>query len=207
MQIALLMLLVMAATSSYAQTTLGAAALAGTVRDSTGAAIADATVEITDVARGLKRTGATNAEGLFLFPALTPATYNLRVTKEGFEAQEISGITLEVGQRASFDVDLRPGQVSSVVTVVAETIPQLETESNAVGTVVDSARVQELPLNGRNFLQLALLSGGAVQPTGRSDAISGQTGRNDNAVLLGGNVGSSTGYPGEWNRYTGRPPG
>ena len=60
--------------------------------------------------------------------------------------------------------------------------------------MVDSARVQELPLNGRNFLQLALLSGGAVAPTTRSDAIGGQTGRSDNAVILGGNVGSSTGY-------------
>jgi hypothetical protein len=182
------------ATAVPAQTTLGAAALAGTVRDSSGAAVAHATVELTDVARGLKRSTASNTEGLFLFPTLTPATYDLRVTMPGFDAQEIKGIALEVGQRASFDIDLKPGQVSSVVTVVAETIPQLETESNVVGSVVDSARVQELPLNGRNFLQLALLSGGAVQPTGRSDAIGGQTGRSDNAVLLGGNVGSSTGY-------------
>ena len=80
------------------------------------------------------------------------------------------------------------------MTVGAETIPQLDTESNVIGTVVDSARVQELPLNGRNFLQLALLSGGAVSPTVRSDAIGGQTGRSDNAIILGGNVGSSTGY-------------
>ena len=80
------------------------------------------------------------------------------------------------------------------MSVTAESIVQLETESNVIGTVVDSSRVQELPLNGRNYLQLALLSGGAVQANVRSDAISGQTGRNDNAVLLGGNVGSSTGY-------------
>jgi hypothetical protein len=153
-----------------------------------------ADIELTDVARGLRRTAQSNEDGAFLFPTVTPGVYTLRVTKTGFEAQELRNITLEVGQRASYDVDLRPGQISNVVTVSAENVPQLETESNVVGTVVDSARVQELPLNGRNFLQLALLSGGAVPPTGRSDAIAGQTGRGDNAVLLGGNVGSSTGY-------------
>ena len=91
----------------------------------------------------------------------------------GIRSAGIPQYHLEIGQRASFDVELKPGQVSTVMTVGAETIPQLETESNAIGTVVDSARVQELPLNGRNFLQLALLSGGAVAPTTRSDAIGG----------------------------------
>ncbi|MEJ7608108.1 MAG: carboxypeptidase-like regulatory domain-containing protein [Bryobacteraceae bacterium] len=174
--------------------TAGTSAIGGTVRDSSGGAVPGAAIELTDVARGLRRTAQANEEGAFLFPALTPGGYQLRVSKEGFEAQEFRNIALEIGQRASFDMELKPGQVSTTVTVAAETIPQLETESNAIGTVVDSARVQELPLNGRNFLQLALLSGGAVAPTGRSDAIGGQTGRSDNSVILGGNVGSSTGY-------------
>jgi hypothetical protein len=174
--------------------TAGSSTLAGTVRDSSGAAVPDAAIELTDVARGLQRTTQANGEGAFLFPAITPGAYQLRVSKQGFEAQEFRNINLEIGQRASFDIELKPGQVSTVMTVGAETLPQLETESNAIGTVVDSARVQELPLNGRNFLQLALLSGGAVAPTTRSDAIGGQTGRSDNAVILGGNVGSSTGY-------------
>jgi hypothetical protein len=180
--------------AAFAQTTLGTASLSGTVRDSSGAAVPDAKIELADVARGLRRESVANAEGLFLFPSLTPGAYDLSVSKEGFQAQKIRGIQLEVGQRGTFDIDLKPGQISSVITVTAESVPQLETESNVVGTVVDSARVQELPLNGRNFLQLALLSGGAVQTNGRSDAIAGQTGRTDNAVLLGGNVGSSTGY-------------
>ncbi|HYO82542.1 MAG TPA: carboxypeptidase-like regulatory domain-containing protein [Bryobacteraceae bacterium] len=178
---------------SLAQTG-GAAVLAGTVRDASGAGVPDVVAELNDVARGLIRTTRTNEDGAFLFPALTPALYTLRVSREGFAAQEFRNISLEVGQRANYDVELRPGQVTTVLTVAADTLPQLETESNAIGTVVNSARVQELPLNGRNFLQLALLSGGAVSPTGRSDAIGGQTGRSDNAVILGGNVGSSTGY-------------
>ena len=98
------------------------------------------------------------------------------MTKEGFEGAEIKNIALEVGARPSFEVTLAAGRVSTVMSVTAESIVQLETESNVIGTVVDSSRVQELPLNGRNYLQLALLSGGAVQANVRSDAISGQTG-------------------------------
>lgn len=179
---------------AWMQTTLGTAGLGGTVRDNSGAVVPDAQVELLDGVRGLRRTTPSNGEGAFLFPAVTPGPYSLKVTKTGFETSEVKNIVLEVGQRASFDIELRPGQVSTVATVSAESIPQLDTESNVIGTVVDSSRVQELPLNGRNFLQLALLSGGSNQSNGRSDAIGGQTGRSDNVVLLGGNVGSSTGY-------------
>lgn len=178
----------------YAQVSLGTTAVGGTVRDSMGAAIAEAQIVLLEIARGLRRESVSNQAGSFLFPSVPPGRYTLRVSKEGFEARELSDIVLEVGQRASFDIELSLGQVSTVVTVSAETLIQLETESNVIGTVVDSERVQELPLNGRNFLQLALLSGAAVPPTPRSDAIQGQTGRSDNAVLLAGNVGSSTGY-------------
>jgi hypothetical protein len=177
-----------------AQTTLGNAAVSGTVRDSTGAAIGGARVILIEKARSLVRESSSNDSGLFLFPTVPPGAYTLRVTKEGFDATELNDIVLEVGQRASLDVTLNVGQMSTVVTVSAESQLRLETESNVIGTVVDSARVQELPLNGRNFLQLALLSGGSVPPTGKSDAISGQTGRSNNAVLLAGNPGSSTGY-------------
>ncbi len=179
---------------AFAQTTLGSAALAGTVRDPSGAVVPAAAVEVTDIDHGLKRDTISNEAGAFLFPTLQPGHYTLRVSKEAFEAAEIKDITLEIGARSSFDVNLAPGRVSSVVSITAESIPQLDTESNVIGTVVDSSRVQELPLNGRNYLQLALLSGGAVSSNGRSDAINGQTGRSDNSVLLGGNVGSSTGY-------------
>lgn len=177
-----------------AQTNLGSAALAGVVRDPSGAATPDAKVEAIETDRGLTRETRTNESGAFLFPTIPPGRYSLRVSKEGFDSAEITGISIEVGARTSLEVNLTPGRISSVLTVTAEAIPQLDTESNVVGSVVDSGRVQELPLNGRNYLQLALLSGGAVQSNGRSDAINGQTGRSDNSVLLGGNVGSSTGY-------------
>jgi hypothetical protein len=184
----------MTAAIAFGQTTLGSAALAGSVKDSSGAFVAAAAVEVTDIDRDLKRETISNDDGAFLFPTIPPGRYVLRIVKQGFEAAEVKNITLEVGARPSFDVTLTPGGVSSTVSVTAEALPPLETESNVIGTVINSGRVQELPLNGRNYLQLALLSGGAVSPNTRSDAISGQTGRGDNAILLGGNVGSSTGY-------------
>lgn len=184
----------LACAALYAQTNLGSSALSGVVRDTSDAVIGGAIVQLTDVERGLKRETLSQDDGAFLFPTIPPGRYTLKVTKEGFDASEITDITLEVGARLGLDVKLNAGRVSSVVSVTAGDIPQLDTESNVIGTVVDSSRVQELPLNGRNYLQLALLSGGAVTSNGRSDAINGQTGRSDNSVLLGGNVGSSTGY-------------
>ena len=85
-----------------------------------------ADIELTDVARGLRRTAQSNKDGAILFPTVTPGVYTLRVTKTGFEAQELRNITLEVGQRASYDVDLKPGQISNVVTVSAENVPSLK---------------------------------------------------------------------------------
>jgi len=176
------------------QTTLASAALAGSVKDSSGAVVTGAALELTDPSRDLKRETTSNEDGAFLFPTVPPGSYTLRVTKTGFDAAEVKSITLEVGARPSLDITLTPGRISSVVSVTADSLPLLETESNVIGTVINSSRVQELPLNGRNYLQLALLSGGAVTANNRSDAIASQTGRSSNVVLLGGNVGSSTGY-------------
>lgn len=179
---------------SFAQTNLGSAAIAGTVTDSSGAVISEATVTAVDVDRGLQRETRSNQEGSFLFPTVPPGRYTLRVTTAGFETSELKDFVIEVGARSSLEITLTPGQVSSVVSVTGDSVPQLDTESNVIGSVVDARQVEELPLNGRNYLQLALLSGGAVSSNTRSDAINGQTGRSDNSVLLGGNVGSSTGY-------------
>lgn len=136
---------------TFGQTNLGSAALGGVVRDTTGASVPAAIVELLDVDRGLKRETRSNEDGVFLFPTVVPGRYKLKVAKEGFDAAEITDITLDVGARQSMDVNLTPGRVSSVVSVTAEGIPQLDTESNVIGTVVDSNRVQELPLNGRNY--------------------------------------------------------
>jgi hypothetical protein len=127
---------------------LGSAAVGGTVRDPTGAAVPEAKVALTETARGLVRETAANSAGSFLFPSVSPGIYSLRVTKAAFDVYELKDLHLEVGQLATLDVALKVGQISTVVSVSAERLILLETESNAIGTVVDSARVESLPLNG-----------------------------------------------------------
>lgn len=182
------------AISLHAQATLGSSSASGTVTDSTGAVIPGANVTLTDDARGLIREAETNAVGLYVFPDVPPGIYNLRVQTEGFETYELTEVRLEVGRRANINVELQVGQVTDVVTVegAGETI-LLETESNTIGSVIESERVEELPLNGRNFLQLTVLSGGANEPVGQSNSAN-QNGHPGRSVVVAGNKSSYTGY-------------
>ena len=187
--IAVLLLTVPAAS----QTTLGSAALSGTVTDNTGAAVPGAIVKLTETARGLDREAATNDVGRFVFPTIPAGLYSLRVAKDGFETYELTNLNIEVGQLATISAELKIGQMSTVVTVSGERQILIETESNTIGTVVDSARVDALPLNGRNFLQLALLSAGSNEATGRAN-VADQTGHPGRSVIVAGNMGGATGY-------------
>ncbi len=172
---------------------LGSAAVNGTVMDDSGAAVPQAAVLLHDNGRGLDRTTSTNLAGRFAFPTVPAGSYILRVSKQGFDAHEITNFNVAVGQRAAVDVVLKVGDVSTVLTVSGERSILLETESNTVGTVVDSARLEELPLNGRNFLQLALLAAGSNDAVGRA-AVADQTGHPGREVVIGGNLAGATGY-------------
>jgi len=176
-----------------AQATLGSAAVSGSVRDASEAAIPDAQVVLVETSRHLVRETTTNDAGSFVFPTVGAGIYSLKVTKPAFETYELGDLRVEVGQRAALDVVLKVGAVSNVVLVSAGERLLLATESNAIGTVVDSARVESLPLNGRNFLQLALTAGGANAPVGNSNNTS-QVGHPDRAVILAGNMPETTGY-------------
>ncbi|MGH9660077.1 MAG: carboxypeptidase regulatory-like domain-containing protein, partial [Bryobacteraceae bacterium] len=188
-----LALLLAASAAASAQTTLGGAALSGTVTDPTSAAVAGARAVLTDVARGLVREAEANDAGRFVFPSIPAGLYRLRVSKDGFETYELTGLNLDVGQLAAVNVELKVGAVTTVMTVSGERQLLTETESNTIGTVVDSARVDALPLNGRNFLQLAMMSAGSNEATGRAD-VAGQTGHPGRSVIIAGNMGGSTGY-------------
>lgn len=177
-----------------AQTTLGSAAVSGTVTDPSGGFVPAARVLLIDMARNFSRETVTDSAGSFLFPSVAPAVYSLRVTKEGFAAYDVQDVRVEVGQRANLNVILKLGQVSTVVSVSAGKQVLLETQSNALGTVVDSTRVQSLPLNGRNFLQLAVITAGVETPVGTSLAAITQTGHPDRGIIIDGQVSSATGY-------------
>ena len=175
-----------------AQGVSGSASVAGTVTDETGAVIPGATVTLVNVERGSEQEGSTNEAGNYVYPDITPGTYTVRVSSDGFATQEITDLDVQVGQRAAVNVELAVGQVTNVVTVEAAAV-LLETENNAVGTVVDSERVNELPLNGRNFLQLALLAGGTAPSEGRA-SFQGQIGHEGRFVVIGGVKAANNSY-------------
>ena len=138
------------------QTTAG---LNGVVTDASGAVVQGARVSVNNVDTGIRREAVTNESGLYEFPLLQPGTYSLTAQKEGFKQTTQSGIRLEVNQVARIDLTMQLGAVSESVEVQAAA-PLLESNTSAVGQVVESKAVSDLPLNGRNFAQLAILSPG-----------------------------------------------
>ena len=180
------------APSVLAQGVSGSASVAGTVTDESGAVIPGATVTLINVERGSEQELSTNEAGNYAYPDITPGAYTVRISSEGFATKEITDLDVQVGQRAAVNVELAVGQVTNVVTVEAVAV-LLETENNAIGTVVDSERVKELPLNGRNFLQLALLAGGTAPAEGRA-SFEGQIGHPGRFVVIGGVKAANNSY-------------
>lgn len=139
------------------------ATIVGRVTDATGAVVQQVTVSAVNTATGLERHTITSDSGDFEIPLL-PITggYTLTASKPGFQTQQISGIVLQVDQQARFDIKLSVGNVSQKIEVV-ESAPLVNTDNATVGQVIDNKTIVELPLNGRNFTQLATLTPGAIQ--------------------------------------------
>jgi hypothetical protein len=152
------LLILVFATTAFAQTT---AKILGTVTDSSGAAIPDAKVTIKNPALGIERTTQSNQTGSYEVAALPPGIYNVQVEKTGFETQLAKGVVLDVSNNVVQNFGLRVASTSEVVTVEA-TAPLVETTTMTVGSTIDQRTVQELPLNGRHFVDLALLVPGTV---------------------------------------------
>jgi len=131
--------------------------ITGVVTDPSGSAIAGANVTVTNKATGASRSAVSNEAGIYSLPSLLPGAYDLRIEKQGFRAASRPGIELQVQQTARVDAALQLGQVSEVVEVSAAG-SLINTENATVGTVIENRRIVELPLNGRNFLQLVALS-------------------------------------------------
>jgi hypothetical protein len=147
------MLCVLAATGR-AQTS---GEITGLVNDSSGAAVVGANVTVTNKATGATRKIMTNSEGLYTFPSLLPGIYELRVEQSGFKTAHLDNIRLEVQQTARLDVTMEVGQVSETVAITTNSA-LLNTENTTIGTVIENKIVTELPLNGRQYLNLVALS-------------------------------------------------
>jgi hypothetical protein len=129
----------------------------GQITDSSGAAVPDAAVTLKNTATDAVRQTVSTASGDYSFPSLPPGTYSIAAEKQGFKKSESSNITVQVQQTVRLDLTLAVGQVTESVVVNASAVA-LQAENATVGTVVENKRIVELPLNGRNFLQLVALA-------------------------------------------------
>jgi hypothetical protein len=154
----MLLLLLVFAASAFSQTT---AKILGSVNDASGAAIIGAKVTVKNSAFGIERTTQTNSTGAYEVAALPPGTYNVQVEMKGFETQLAKNVVADVNNNVVQNFGLKVASTSEVVTVEA-TAPLIESTTMTVGTTINQRTVQELPLNGRHFVDLALLIPGTV---------------------------------------------
>jgi hypothetical protein len=145
--------------------------ITGAVTDSTGAAIAGATVTVKALATGQTRRVVTNETGAYSAPFLVPGLYDVSAERSGFKVATRKSVELEVGAVARIDFNLEVGEVSQSVEVTGGA-PLLATETTTLGTVIENKRIVELPLNGRNYLQLVTLSPNVTTEGGSGGAYS-----------------------------------
>ncbi len=152
-----LAIVVLVSYTMWGQSTTGA--LTGSVTDSSGAVVVGATVTVTSNSTGISYTAPVDSEGLYRVSQLPPGNYSVHITAAGFKTYDIPSLTLQVDQQARQDVTLGVGQSAETVNV-SGTAQLLDTVTSNVGQVIETKQIQDLPLNGRNYLQLATLSAG-----------------------------------------------
>src|SRR5262245_54431686 len=146
------------------------ATLTGTVTDAGGGVVQNAAVKAVNEGTNVEASATSNTDGRYVFTGLRPGAYRITVTASGFKQYVSAGLPLQVNQAARLDIQLSVGAVSEQVAVTAEA-PVLETESASRGAVIDQQKMVELPLNGRDYNQLALLSPGVLAPTPRLQSV------------------------------------
>lgn len=139
------------------------ATIRGMVTDASGAVMLGATVAVQNQETGLERTMTTNSSGSYEFPALPIGTYRIQVSAKGMRSEVLTGMQLQISQIVVKNLTLEVARTSEVITVSAEA-PVIDAGTMTVGEVVNQRTVQEIPLNGRHFVDLGLLLAGTVTP-------------------------------------------
>jgi carboxypeptidase family protein/TonB-dependent receptor-like protein len=195
----LLLTMALGVPSTSAQIT--AATLSGVVADETGGVLRGVDVALKNVETGLTRSVVTADDGSYNMPGLPPGSYEARASVPGFTPAVRSGIQLAVGQQTSLNLTLKVGTTETVIVAGAPAL--VDTKSSSLSALVDEKTIEELPLNGRNFIELALLQPGvaafsmrgpgSLTSRGQQININGANGRSNSYLLDGANMSSYAG--------------
>lgn len=169
---AIFALLLLVPLTTFGQRITGS--IEGRISDASGAVLPGVEVTVTNDATGLVRTFLSNETGRYNFPVLPPGAYSVQTSFPGFRTEIRNGVNVQVDRNARIDFELQVGQITESIEVTADA-PLIETDTSSLGQVIDTQRVTELPLNGRDFLQLAVLVPG-VQPVVEGSNLEGQQG-------------------------------
>ena len=173
----------------FPQASVSTSELRGQITDQNGAAVAGATVTITDANKGITRTVNSSEDGAYVLLALQPGTYNLKVEASGFAARTINDIKLEVGQVANIPVALGVSGVEAEVNVTAGG-PVVEVERTQQSSVINQVQIDNLPINRRNYLDFALLTPGVTDADNINDSTDFRVAQTPQSGLsFGGNNG------------------
>ncbi len=160
------------------------ALIVGTVTDATGAVVPGASLTFAHLSTGTEYTAESGETGTFRSPPLRIGEYIILAEAEGFKQYSGSGVALSIGDTRQLDIALEIGAVTEVIEVEASA-PLLQTSEASAGTVIENRQIVDLPLNGRDYLQLAVISSGTVLSRGQGVSIGGQRGTEVNFVIDG----------------------
>ncbi len=176
--ISLLAILLMSVSVALGQAQSNAADLQGTVRDSTGAVVPNASVTARNPGTNVTRNATTNDEGFYRIINVPPGDYEITVEAPNFKKAVLTKVTVTIGQAADIDVQLEPGQITESVTISDATSDIIETSKTAVATTIDQQRINNLPINERNYLSFALTTSTVGRDAGRPIGPAPTTGLN-----------------------------
>ena len=187
--IAFVLVAAIVVTPVYLQQSIGT--ILGVVKDTSGGTLPQAKVSVTNTETNESRSALTSDDGAYRFPALKPGHYVVRVEKDGFKTQTDTGLTLDVAQELVVNPVMGVGSATQEVTVTGEA-PLINTTTSALGSLVNEERMADLPLNGRNYVDLTLLQPGVSQQVTSSGGGAG----------ISGTWFSANGAPVRSNNYT-----
>ncbi|HEX8173248.1 MAG TPA: TonB-dependent receptor [Thermoanaerobaculia bacterium] len=182
--LALFLLFLLLPLALFAQSSTGS--ISGTITDDSGAAVPGVTVTAVNAATGITRTAVSNGSGYYQVALLPPGTYRVEAALEGFQPVRRDVVTVNVGTDVALNLAMRVG-ASETVTVTASA-PLVETERTQVSSVVNETAIQNLPTNGRNFIDFVLTTPGVVRDVRAGDiSFAGQRGTLNSLVIDGAN--------------------